>query len=112
MRYTKIGLFMTVGFTAWFLGMHLLFSFNVVQSGEGVGNELIYIAAAVVGGCLLTGGYGSAIGGAFGAFIFGVTTQGIVYAGWNPDWFQFFLGAMLLLAVLVNMGVRQRSVRR
>lgn len=112
MRYTKIGLFMAVGFGAWFLGMHLLFSFNTVQSGAGVGNELIYIAAAVVGGCLLTGGYGSAVGGAFGAFIFGVTTQGIVYAGWNPDWFKFFLGAMLLLAVLVNLWVRKRAVER
>jgi simple sugar transport system permease protein len=112
MKWTKIGLFMGVGFGAWFLGMHLLFSFNVVQSGAGVGNELIYIAAAVVGGCLLTGGYGSAIGGAFGAFIFGVTTQGIVYAGWNPDWFMAFLGAMLLLAVLVNLWVRKRAVER
>jgi len=39
---------------------HLLFSFDVVQSGEGVGNELTYIIAAVIGGCLITGGYGSA----------------------------------------------------
>ena len=31
----KIGLFMTVGFAAWFVGMHLLFSFNTVQSGQG-----------------------------------------------------------------------------
>ncbi|HET7303551.1 MAG TPA: ABC transporter permease [Segeticoccus sp.] len=112
MRWTKIGLFMGVGVGAWFSGMHLLFSFNSVQSGAGVGNELIYIAAAVVGGCLLTGGYGSAIGGAFGAFIFGVATQGIVYAGWNPDWFMAFLGAMLLLAVLVNLWVRKRAVER
>ena len=52
-----------------------------------------------IGGCLLTGGYGSAIGAAIGAFIFGMTNQGIVYAGWNPDWFKFFLGVMLLLAV-------------
>lgn len=111
-KHTKIGLFMAVGFGAWFLGMHELFSFNTVQSGAGVGNELIYIAAAVVGGCLLTGGYGSAVGGALGAFIFGVTTQGIVFAGWNPDWFKFFLGAMLLLAVVVNLWVRQRAARR
>ena len=69
---------MGVGFLAWFIGMHLLFAFNTVQSGVGVGNEFIYIIAAVVGGCLLTGGYGSAIGAAIGAFIFGMTTQGIV----------------------------------
>ena len=95
---TKIGLFMGVGFLAWFSGMHLLFRFDTVQSGEGVGNEFIYIIAAVIGGCLLTGGYGTAVGAAIGAFIYGMTNQGIVYAGWNPDWVKFFLGVMLLLA--------------
>ena len=46
----KIGLFMGVAFLAWFYGMHLLFDFNTVQAGLGVGNEFIYIIAAVVGG--------------------------------------------------------------
>jgi simple sugar transport system permease protein len=105
----KIGLFMGVGFLAWFTGMHILFAFNTVQSGIGLGNEFIYIVAAVVGGCLLTGGYGSVIGAAIGAFIFGMTNQGIVYAGWNPDWFYFFLGALLLGAILLNSWVRQRA---
>ena len=72
----KIGLFMIVGFAAWFVGMHLLFSFNTVQSGQGVGQEFIYIIAAVIGGCLLTGGYGTAIGAAIGAFIFGMVRAG------------------------------------
>jgi simple sugar transport system permease protein len=108
----KIGLFMTVGFLAWFTGMHLLFSFNTVQSGEGVGNEFLYIIAAVIGGCLLTGGFGSAVGSAMGAFIFGMATQGIVYAGWNPDWFRSFLGLMLLLATVTNLWVRQVASRR
>jgi simple sugar transport system permease protein len=108
-RGVKIGLFMTVGFMAWFTGMNLLFSFNTVQSGEGVGNEFLYIIAAVIGGCLLTGGFGSAVGAAIGALIFGMTTQGIVYAGWNPDWFKFFLGAMLLGATLLNSWVRRRA---
>jgi simple sugar transport system permease protein len=105
----KIGLFMTVGFMAWFTGMHILFAFNTVQSGIGIGNEFIYIVAAVVGGCLLTGGYGSVIGAAIGAFIFGMTNQGIVYAGWNPDWFYFFLGALLLGAILLNNFIRSRA---
>ncbi|MGH3314055.1 MAG: ABC transporter permease, partial [Streptomyces sp.] len=73
---TKIGLYLGVGLGAWISGQHLLFNYDVVQSGEGVGNELIYIAAAVIGGCLLTGGYGTAIGAAIGAFIFGMTNQG------------------------------------
>ncbi|MCW2519461.1 MAG: transporter [Mycobacterium sp.] len=108
----KIGLFMFVGFCAWFVGMHLLFSFNTIQSGQGIGNEFFYIIAAVIGGCLLTGGYGTAIGTLIGAFIFGMTNQGIVYAGWNPDWFKFFLGAMLLFAVIANNVFRNYAAKR
>jgi simple sugar transport system permease protein len=108
----KIGLFMGVSFLGWFYGMHRLYAFNTVQSGEGVGNEFLYIIAAVVGGCLLTGGYGSAVGAAIGAFIFGMTTQGIVYAGWNPDWFYSFLGLMLLLATMMNLYVKRIANRR
>ena len=105
----KIGLFMGVSFCAWVAGMHNLFAFNVVQSGEGVGNEFLYIIAAVIGGCLLSGGYGSAIGGAIGAFIFGMANKGIIYAQWNPDWFKFFLGLMLLLATIINLVVKRRA---
>jgi simple sugar transport system permease protein len=111
-KWVKIGLFMAVGFMAWFNGMHQLYSFNTIQAGQGVGNEFLYIIAAVIGGCLLTGGYGSAIGSAIGAFIFGMTTQGIVYAGWDPDWFKFFLGIMLLLATVTNLWVRRIAARR
>lgn len=111
-KAVKIGLFMTVGFCAWMLGMHLLFSYNVMQSGEGVGNEFIYIIAAVVGGCLLTGGYGSVVGAALGALIFGMTRLGINYAGWNVDWFYTFLGVMLLLATLVNLYVKKKADAR
>jgi simple sugar transport system permease protein len=110
--FTKISLFMLVGFAAWFVGMHNLFSFNTVQSGEGVGQELIYISAAVIGGCLLTGGAGSAIGPVFGAFMFGMVQQGIVYANWNPDWFKAFLGVMLLGAVMINLWVSRTATRR
>lgn len=107
-RKMKIGLFMLVGFSVWFLGMHMLFEYNTVQSGAGGNNALLYIAAAVVGGCLLTGGYGSAIGSGFGAFIFGMTTEGVIYADWNSNWFMFFVGATLLVATIFNNWVRQR----
>jgi simple sugar transport system permease protein len=106
-RRVKVALFMTTGFAAWFVGMHQLFAFDTVQSGEGVGKEFYYIIAAVVGGCLLTGGQGTAIGAVLGAFIFGMTTQGIIYAGWNPDWFKFFVGSLLLGVILLNAGVRR-----
>nr|WP_083450513.1 ABC transporter permease [Luteipulveratus mongoliensis] len=108
----RIVLYMFVGFCAWLSGMHLLFAFNTVQSGDGVGNEFIFIIAAVVGGCLLTGGYGSAIGASIGALIFSMTELGINYAGWNPDWFKTFLGAMLVLATLVNLWVKRKADAR
>ena len=109
---TKIALFMGVGFCAWLLGMHQLFNYNNIQSGQGVGNEFIYIIAAVIGGCLLTGGYGSVVGASIGALIFGMTQLGITYAGWNPDWFKTFLGIMLLLATLVNLYVKRKADAR
>ncbi|MFD5464089.1 ABC transporter permease [Kitasatospora sp. NPDC127059] len=108
---TKTLLYLGVAFGAWVLGQHLLFSFDTVQSGEGVGNELIYIVAAVIGGCLITGGYGSVAGSALGALIFGMASKGIIYAQWNPDWFKFFLGAMLLLAALLNAYVKRQAER-
>jgi simple sugar transport system permease protein len=108
----KVGLFMAVAFLGWFTGMHYLYNFNVLQANNGVGNEFLYIIAAVVGGTLLTGGYGNAFGVAIGAFIFGMTSLGIVYAGWDPNWFYAFLGVMLLLAVVVNLYVKKLSTTR
>jgi len=108
----KIGLFMTVSFLCWFTGMHYLYRFVTLQAGNGVGNEFLYIIAAVVGGTLLTGGYGNAWGVAIGAFIFGMTSLCIVYAGWDPNWFKAFLGVMLLLAVMVNLYVKRLSTLR
>ena len=110
-KRVKIGLFAFVGFSAWFYAMHQLSGYNTVQAGSGVGGEFLYIIAAVVGGCALTGGAGSAIGSAIGALIYGMTVQGIVYAGWDPNWFRFFLGLMLLLAVLLNLNVKRMSAR-
>ncbi|AGP31442.1 ABC transporter permease [Corynebacterium terpenotabidum] len=98
----KIILFMIVAASCWFVGQHNLFEFDSIQAGQGVGNEFLYIICAVVGGCAMTGGKGTAIGTAIGAVIYGMTNQGIVYAGWNPDWLKFFLGGVLLLAVLSN----------
>jgi simple sugar transport system permease protein len=109
---TKIGLFMGTGFAAWLVGMHMLFEYNNVQSGQGLGNEFIYIIAAVIGGCLLTGGYGSIVGAAIGALIYGMTQLGISYAGWDVDWLKTFLGVMLIGAVLVNMYVKKKADAR
>jgi simple sugar transport system permease protein len=106
-RRTTITLFMTTAGAAWFVGTTLAVRLTSVQANTGIGQELIYIVAAVIGGCLLTGGFGSAIGASLGALIFGMTQLGIPYLRWDADWFYFFLGAMLLLAVLVNRLVRR-----
>jgi len=106
-RRTTITLFMTTSAAAWFVGTTLAVRLTSVQANTGIGQELIYIVAAVIGGCLLTGGFGSAIGASLGALIFGMTQLGIPYLRWDADWFYFFLGAMLLLAVLANRLVRR-----
>lgn len=108
---TTIVLFMIVSTCAWLVGSLKLIVETSVQTNQGFGEELTYIVAAVIGGCLLTGGYGSVIGATIGALIFGMTSQGIVYAGLDSDWFKFFLGAMLLLAVLANQFVRRYAER-
>lgn len=76
---------------------------------RGQYQEFYAIIAVVIGGTLLTGGYGSAIGAALGALIFGMVRQGIVFARVDADWFQVFLGGMLLVAGLINQFVRTRA---
>jgi simple sugar transport system permease protein len=104
---TTISLFMITSAAAWFVGNTQIVRFGTIQAQVGIGAELTFIVAAVIGGCLLTGGYGSVVGATVGALIFGMTQQGIVYAQWNSDWFKLFVGAMLLLAVLANQFVRR-----
>ncbi|QNN53761.1 ABC transporter permease [Nocardioides mesophilus] len=106
---TKVGLFITTAVAGWLVGMLQLFKTTTVQSTTGVGQEFIFIICAVVGGCLLTGGYGSAVGAALGALIYGMVQQGIPQAGWDNDWLYAFLGVMLLGAVLVNNWVKNRA---
>ncbi|MEC3918861.1 ABC transporter permease [Nocardia sp. CDC160] len=108
---TKILLFMTTAFAGWIVGACNLLRFASVQANQGVGLEFQYIIAAVIGGCLLTGGFGSVVGAAIGALIFGMARQGIVLAGWNSDWFMLFLGVLLFSAVLVNNAFKKRAER-
>jgi simple sugar transport system permease protein len=76
---------------------------------DGIGKEFQAIITAVVGGTLLTGGYGSVLGSAFGAFILGAPSLGIFYAGIKTDWYNVVLGGLLLVAVLVNTWVLRRA---
>ena len=105
----KITLFMMTAAAAWLLAMIQAINFTGADVLRGTQAEFEAIIAAVIGGNLLTGGYGSVIGAAFGALIFGMVRQGIVFAGVDADWFQVFMGIMLLVAVLANNVIRQRA---
>lgn len=106
----KIALFMLTAAAAWLVSAIQAVEFAGADVLRGQTREFFAIIAAVIGGTLLTGGYGSVIGAAFGALIIGMIQQGVVYAGIDADWVQFFLGAMLLVAVLVNRAIRARAM--
>lgn len=106
---TKVTLFVYVSVSAWLVGMMNTFRLSSASVSTGIGQEFEFIIAAVIGGCLLTGGYGSAIGAAIGALVFGMVRQGIVLSGWDSDWFFLFLGVMLLTAALINQVVRKKA---
>jgi len=104
---TKIGLFMAVALCGWVHGAVVLFKTSRSNVIEGVGQEFYFIIAAVLGGCLLTGGFGSIIGAALGCFILGMTSQGIQLAGWDNNLYFLFLGVILLVAAFANEWIRR-----
>jgi simple sugar transport system permease protein len=105
----KIVLYMMTAFSAWLVAMIQLVLATGTDVLRGSNQELYAIIAVVIGGTLLTGGYGSAIGAGLGALIYGMVRQGIFFAGYDSDWFQVVVGAMLLIAVLINQFVRLRA---
>ena len=105
----KISLFMVTAFAAWLAAMITVTVARSADTLRGEGREFEAIIAVVIGGTLLTGGYGSAVGAVLGALIFGMVKQGIVFTGADNDWFQVFMGAMLIIAVLVNNVIRKRA---
>ena len=104
----KISLFIGTAVAATIFATIQVLDAGSADTMRGNLKELEAIAAAVVGGCLLTGGYGSAIGAAFGALIFGTVSMGIFYTDVDTDWFKVFLGAMMLIAVVFNNYIRKR----
>ncbi len=105
----KITLFMVTAGAAWLVGMMNIVRLRSAVASQGIGQEFVYIIAAIIGGSLMSGGYGSVIGASIGAIIFGMAQVGIVFAGWDTDWFYSFLGVTLLAAVLVNNYTRRRA---
>ncbi|HWA49929.1 MAG TPA: ABC transporter permease, partial [Dongiaceae bacterium] len=97
------------------LAATLLAAIQVMEAGSadtlrGTQKEFEAIIAVVIGGVLLTGGYGTILGAALGALIFGLVQMGIFYTGIDTDWFKVFLGLVILVAVLVNNYARAKAL--
>ncbi len=108
----KVGLFMTSAFAAGFLGVIFTLQSGVSEPLAGDFRELHAIAAAVIGGCALTGGYGSVVGAVFGAFIFAIVSRGINFVPFiDNNLFRVILGLMLLGAAMLNQLLRNRVVK-
>jgi simple sugar transport system permease protein len=105
----KILLFVAMSMTAALFATLQVLDAGSADTLRGQQKEFEAIIAVVIGGTLLTGGYGSAVGAAFGALIFGTVQMGIFYTGIDTDWFKVFLGAMVLIAVLVNDFIRRKA---
>ncbi len=110
-RRVKISLFVFSAFCACLFAVLQVCDIGSAAADRGLEKEFEAIIAAVIGGTLLTGGYGSVVGACFGALIFGVVQIGIGYTSVPSDWFRVFLGVMLLIAVLFNHYVRRRVLQ-
>jgi simple sugar transport system permease protein len=106
----KILLFMATAFSAALYACIQVLEVGTADVLRGQQKEFEAIITAVIGGTLLTGGYGSALGSAFGAFVLGVTQLGIFFVpGFNSDWYAFVLGALLLVAAMLNNWILRRA---
>jgi simple sugar transport system permease protein len=108
----KIITFAFAGFSAALLGIIQAVQFNSGNAAAGQGYVFQAPIAAVIGGVLLTGGYGSAIGILFGVCAYGIIGTGVFYTGWQADWVLLFVGTLLLLAVLANGLFRRIAISR
>ena len=104
-------LFMMTSATAALMGIIEALELRSMQAKEGIGLEFIFIICAVVGGCLLTGGYGSVIGTFFGAAMLGMVQLGIIDAQWDSNWTYTFQGVILFARRAAEHG-RSAAGRR
>ncbi|SFK39021.1 ABC transporter permease [Geodermatophilus ruber] len=110
-RRTTMVLYGCTAAAGWLIGTLDVVRLGGVQATTGLGTAVELVVVAVIGGCLLTGGYGSVVGAAVGALVYATAGQGVVLAGWEPRWFEVFLGVLLLVALLANGIVRGRLRR-
>jgi simple sugar transport system permease protein len=106
----KIVLFVVAALTATLVGAIQAIEFHSGNAANGQGYVFQAPIAAVIGGVLLGGGYGSPLGLFFGSVIYGIISVGIFYTGWNTDWLLLILGALLLAAVLANSYFRRLAL--
>ena len=105
----KIGLFMFTAFCATMFAACQVFDTNTSDAAKGNLMELFAIAIAVVGGTLMTGGFGTALGVVFGAITVGLVANAVFFIpSIDGAWFRVFLGTILLAAVFANERIRKR----
>ncbi len=107
---TTVTLFALSGFTSGIAGVVVAVQYFSIDANRGAGWELIAIAMSVIGGTLLTGGYGSVLGTVLGAFMYAMVTAGLLLIGLQGYWVNIFLGVVVLVAVLINRVVINRFV--
>ena len=105
-----IALFMSSGLCASFVGMSQAILYNSAQVAAGQSFIFNSIIAVVIGGVLLTGGYGSVVGIVLGTLTFAIVNQGIFYTGFDANWASLIIGVLLLAAVLMNNTFRTMAL--
>ena len=103
-------LFVLSSTSASFVGMCGAIQFNSAQVSGGMSYIFNAIVSVVIGGVLLTGGFGSVIGIFFGALTFAIVNQGIYFTDIDRNWSNLIIGIMLLLAVLLNNTFRHMAL--
>lgn len=103
-------LFVFSSVCASFVGMSQAILFQSVQATPQLTLIFNTIIAVVVGGVLLTGGFGSVLGIFFGTITFAVVTQGIYYTEFDQTWSNLVIGILLLGAVLMNNTFRKMAL--
>ncbi len=105
-----IGLFVLSSVSAAFVGMCQTLLFNSAQVSAGQSYIFNTIISVVVGGVLLTGGFGSVVGIFFGTITFAIVNQGIYFTDFDRNLSSLIIGVMLLVAVLMNNTFRKMAL--
>ena len=107
----KISLFVFTAFCATMFAACQVFEVNTADTAKGNLKELEAIAAAVIGGVVLTGGFGTILGILLGTVIFGIAKEAFFYIpGVDGSFYRVFLGAVLVSAALTNENIRKRII--